>query len=96
MVISSIMINRITLNLKRASERKAVVTWSIKTFEPIHIGNNSDHLVAGDIPLEPIFRRGTGNPETAFAGKEGHYARLPSQLSQPVSNRPELLDNQSP
>lgn len=27
------MINRITLNLKRASFKQSVITWSVKTFE---------------------------------------------------------------
>lgn len=37
--ISSIMVNRITLNLKRASAQQKVITWGIATFED-HSGSS--------------------------------------------------------
>lgn len=34
------MINRITLNLKRESQRQSVITWSTKTFEHVSLAGS--------------------------------------------------------
>ncbi|THH07899.1 hypothetical protein EW146_g9171 [Bondarzewia mesenterica] len=48
--ISSIMINRITLNLKRASLKQSIVPWGIRTFEEHDKGSTSSTLASSDAP----------------------------------------------
>lgn len=48
MVISAIMINRITLNLKRESAKRSVITWSTRTFEHLNNGDSDKHSGASE------------------------------------------------
>ncbi|KAF7422296.1 hypothetical protein PC9H_010452 [Pleurotus ostreatus] len=60
MVISSIMINRITLNLKEASTRQSIFTWSTQTFRQLNFtddGHSVDSEDTNGTELRPL-RRG--------------------------------------
>ncbi|KAF5379386.1 hypothetical protein D9615_006600 [Tricholomella constricta] len=64
MVISAIMVNRITLNLKRESYKQLVLTWGTKTFLPVSALHSKGKL-SQDIEMEPrTFREAEGTPRS--------------------------------
>ncbi|TFY66489.1 hypothetical protein EVG20_g4601 [Dentipellis fragilis] len=50
--ISSIMVNRITLNLKRASHKRSVIGWSVETFEDRSEGLHGPLLAPSEASYE--------------------------------------------